>query len=242
MGDADPAVIVSPHPDDAVLSAWHVLTRPGAQAVITVFAGVPGPEARPSPWDRLTGCDDPIARAVERRREDKAALALAGCLPAHLDFVGASHRDGRPVDGVALREALKAAIVAVTSAAEVWIPAGIGGHPDHIAARDAALAVTAGMRRMLYADLPYAARFGWPPWVAAGRPDGPLDVDGWWHAQLDGLGAGRPLVCRLDERARAGKRAAIGRYRSQVAALAGGSADDFPDGPTWAFEVAWEIR
>ncbi|MEV4380198.1 PIG-L family deacetylase [Streptosporangium sp. NPDC049644] len=239
--DRDRTVVVSPHPDDAVLSAWHVLTRQDVRDVVTVFAGIPPAGARPSPWDRLTGCAEPAVRAAERRSEDEAALGLAGCAPVHLDFVGASHRGGRQLDEAALREELAAALGA---AAVVWIPAGIGGHPDHLAARDAALAATPGALRLLYADLPYAARFGWPGWVDATTPSeaGGLDVDGWLRAQLDGLGLGRARVHRLTEESLAGKRAAIGCYRSQVAALAADAADDFPNGRTWAFEVTWEIR
>src|SRR5436190_795304 len=33
--------ILSPHPDDAVLSLWHVLAGPGEVAVVNVFAGRP---------------------------------------------------------------------------------------------------------------------------------------------------------------------------------------------------------
>lgn len=52
-----PIVIVSPHPDDAVLSCWHLLDDPGQVSVINVFAGVP-PTAEPAggmlPAERAT--------------------------------------------------------------------------------------------------------------------------------------------------------------------------------------------
>ena len=36
-------VVLSPHLDDAVLSAWHVLRSGGDVCVVTVFAGLPDP-------------------------------------------------------------------------------------------------------------------------------------------------------------------------------------------------------
>ncbi|WP_204042973.1 PIG-L family deacetylase [Acrocarpospora phusangensis] len=225
---------MSPHPDDAVLSAWHVLTRADVCDVVTVFTGTPDPGSPLSSWDRLTGAADPAARAAEREIEDAAALGRAGCAPVPLGFLGSSHRRGRPADGEALRESIAAAVVL---ADVVWIPAGIGGHPDHVAARDAALVASAGTRRVLYADLPYAARFGWPPWAG-----GELDIESWLHAQLDGLALVDARVHRLDQEHAARKREAIRDYRTQFAALAAGSADNFPDGPSWAYEMTWDVR
>lgn len=242
MSGRSRAVVVAAHPDDAVLSAWHVLIRPDVRDVVTVFAGIPPSGSSPSPWDRLTGAADPAARAAERRSEDEAALGQAGCVPVHLDFLGASHRHSQPVDATALREEVAAA---VGQAETVWIPAGIGGHPDHLAAREAALAATPAARRVLYADLPYAARFGWPGWIdpsAAARMGTGLDAGGWLQAQLAGMSLAAPRVYRLTGQPLAAKRATIRHYRSQFAALAAGSADDFPDGPTWAYEMTWDVR
>src|SRR5204862_125625 len=47
-------VILSPHPDDAVLSLWHVLAGPGDVRVVNVFTGAP-PGAGPGWWDELSG-------------------------------------------------------------------------------------------------------------------------------------------------------------------------------------------
>jgi LmbE family N-acetylglucosaminyl deacetylase len=236
-------VVVSPHPDDAVLSSWQVLTQPGVRRVVTVFAGLVAADVTPSAWDRLTRCTDPRRRALERREEDERALRLAGCTPVHLDFVGAVHRRA-PLEAAALAAALTAAI---GDADVVYAPAAIGGHPDHLAVRDAVLAVTEGRRRVLYADQPYAARFGWPSWMTGQEAAPGLDVDGWLAAQLpDGDGGQSILrdaiVCRLTESLRAAKARAIASYRSQLAALAASAGADFPEGARWAYEVYWHLR
>ena len=84
---AGPAVILSPHLDDAVLSCWHVLCGPGEVTVINVFAGSPPPGSGASWWDRLTGATDSVARMAERRAEDRAAFAIAGRTATSLDFL-----------------------------------------------------------------------------------------------------------------------------------------------------------
>ena len=38
--------ILSPHPDDAVLSLWHVLAAPGGVSVLNVFNGPPDDDRR----------------------------------------------------------------------------------------------------------------------------------------------------------------------------------------------------
>jgi LmbE family N-acetylglucosaminyl deacetylase len=235
------AVVVSPHLDDAVLSCWHALARPQVRRVVTVFAGLPAAGTTPSAWDVLTRSTDPRRRVLQRRAEDRRALRDSGCAPVHLGFVGAAHRSA-PLDVAAVRAAVAAAVGA---AGTVYVPAAVGGHPDHVAARDAALAAGAGRRQLLYADQPYAVRFGWPPWVA-GDAEAELDVDGWLAAQLatvpGGLaGLADPVVHRLPAPAHAAKVRAIGAHRSQVAALAAAAGDDFPHGPRWAYEVVWPV-
>jgi LmbE family N-acetylglucosaminyl deacetylase len=236
-GPAQPAnrVVVSPHPDDAVLSCWHELSRPEVTRVVTVFAGLPEADATPSVWDTLTRCTDPRQRAADRRAEDRRALAVAGCEPVHLDFVGGSYRSG-PLDD----DLLRATLASVLGDADiVHIPAGIGGHPDHLSTRNAVLAL--GRRCVLYADQPYTARFGWPSWVT-GRPPRPdLDVDGWVGGQLLSQ-AGQPEVHWLTGTAKAAKTRAVSEYRSQLAALMASAGADFPHGGQWEYEVFWPVN
>src|SRR5205085_7027158 len=117
-----------------------------------------------SPWDRLTGATDSRTRMLERQREDRVALGRAERDATSLDFPETQYRDG-PLESAALRDALETIVGGV---ARVWAPAGIGGHDDHIQVRDVALELArrGGPPVTLYADLPYAVRFGWPGWVS----------------------------------------------------------------------------
>src|SRR4051795_6418134 len=85
--------ILSPHPDDAVLSLWHVLTGPGEVSVVNVFAGEPE-VTELGWWDVSTGAVDPQSRAAERLAEDREALALAGRESVNLGFVDFQYRRG----------------------------------------------------------------------------------------------------------------------------------------------------
>lgn len=220
-------LVLSPHPDDAVLSCWHALA--GRQAeVVTVFAGLPTAGVPLSAWDRLTGASDARARAAVRRAEDVAALTVAGCAVRPLDLLGKSYREG-PLDTAALRAAVEAAI---GNAEEVWLPAAIGGHPDHRALRDAALDVLGSRTGRMYADLPYAIRYGWPDWVTGSPREDPLDVTAWLAAQLPPA-AGGPLVHRLPSGQQARKWSAVRRYASQFPALA--------DRAVLPYEVCWPV-
>ena len=91
-----PTIILSPHPDDAVLSLWRVLDGDGEVVVLNVFGGSPAGHHGDAWWDRLTGAADSVARMAERHAEDRAALALAGREPANLGLLDGQYRDVEP--------------------------------------------------------------------------------------------------------------------------------------------------
>jgi LmbE family N-acetylglucosaminyl deacetylase len=125
----------------------------------------------------------------------------------------------------------------VGDAREVWAPAGIGGHPDHVQVRDVARELGRTVR--LYAELPYAVKFGWPGWVT-GEPDDPsLDVEVDWRRWLPADLDAKPRVERLapDEMER--KLGAMRAYRTQFPALDRGSVGFLSRGAVLAFEVVW---
>ena len=96
--------VLSPHPDDAVLSCWHVLAHPGDVIVVNVFTGVrDGLEAsRLAWWDRLTGASSASDRMRDRLAEDAEALALAGRVAVNLGFVPGQYRSSdQSAEGVA---------------------------------------------------------------------------------------------------------------------------------------------
>jgi LmbE family N-acetylglucosaminyl deacetylase len=207
--------VLSPHLDDAVLSTWSVLRRSGPVRVVNVCAGVP-PPGPPPRWDGLTGARDAAERMRERLAEDRAALARAGREAVNLDFLDHHYRAG-PIDPTALSSALSGAVAGST---ELWAPAGIGAHPDHVQVREAALALRAdgGPAVRLYAELPYSVRWGWAEWVSGRGPVGGLDVDAWLTGFLpEGTPAGERHVLSRAEARR--KLRALRDYGTQWAAL-----------------------
>jgi LmbE family N-acetylglucosaminyl deacetylase len=217
-------VVVSAHLDDAVLSASGRLMA-GDAWVLTVFAGFPAPGGDVPFWDRLTGATDSRQRVAERHAEDDEALGVLGVQTVRLDEVDEQYRSG-PVDPDVLARRMADAMAGVR---EVWLPAGVGGNNDHLAAREAGRQALQLLARpveqvRLYADVPYTATYGgWPRWVS-GRPADPyLDAD-WWLEQdlpLRGLDPAKllPEPRLLDPDELALKRRAVAAYRSQLPAL-----------------------
>jgi LmbE family N-acetylglucosaminyl deacetylase len=249
----DRVVVVSPHLDDAVLSAWLVLDRAGPAAeVVTCFAGLPPADAPGGHWDVTTGRGGGRAAVAERRREDLAAVGTTGAAVTHLDLLDGQYRPtGQDVSGeltALLRERL-------ATAAEVWLPAAIGGHPDHLATRHAALAASVQVpRRRVYADLPYAAQPAWPSEVTRSVADhlvrllasrlGQPSPDAVWRDALAGLpGAtvGAAELHRLTRRRRAAKWRALRCYDSQLAALRLGPGDRLRRRRVLAWEACWTL-
>jgi LmbE family N-acetylglucosaminyl deacetylase len=132
-------VIVSPHLDDAVLScALLMIAHPGA-TVVTVFAG--NPPAYPATmryWDVQGGFGPDDDVMAVRRAEDRAALALLGATPHHLDFVEHTYNENdRPVAPDVLAGPLEAAIREHGPTA-VIAPFGLA-NPDHDVTHAAAM-------------------------------------------------------------------------------------------------------
>jgi LmbE family N-acetylglucosaminyl deacetylase len=213
-------VVVSPHPDDAVFSAWHLLDGAGDVRVVNVFTALP-PEGTPPPrWDRLTGASDSRQRMRERLAEDTEALGIAGRSADSLGFLDSQYRN-EPLDTGALEAALERA----AEDGELVAPVGIGDHSDHVAVRDAALALAErGAEVSFYAELPYATEFGWPAWVDASEPNPHVDPDAHWSDAWAPLFDARyaPIPIELDEAAQRRKIEAMRAYRTQFPALEGG--------------------
>jgi len=226
-------VLLSPHLDDAVFSAWTVLAAGPELSVVNVCSGIPA--AGPAPrWDRVTGGTDAAEQARARLAEDREALALVGREALNLDFLDLQYRDG-PLPPDAIARALPAA-------SELIAPAAIGAHPDHVAVREAALRT--GLPVTLYAELPYAARFGWPHWVTGRDPDPHLVPDADWDHWLAPVRARAelvPRVQRLSEPQVAAKVAAMEAYRSQFPAANGGPLGVLRNPEIVGFEVSFEL-
>jgi LmbE family N-acetylglucosaminyl deacetylase len=126
---------------------------PEPATVVTLFAGLPDAGVELSPWDKDCGGMDPAQHTLRRRMEDEAALTKCGARFIHCDFLALRYR-ARDKRGALVDRLEELA----GDADEMWLPAGIGGHPDHILAAEAGLSASVRCRRVLYADLPYATR------------------------------------------------------------------------------------
>jgi hypothetical protein len=237
---AAPAVLLSPHLDDAVLDCWSVLTGPGAVRVVNVFAAVPAPGPR-GHFERLAGARDSAAHMRRRIAEDREALARAGRSPVNLGFHALAHRGGRPEPSFAQIDAALRAHVGATS--RVYAPAGLGAaHPDHELIR--CYALTLARQRLpvrLYADLPYCTVYGWPAWVTGGEPDPHLDVDAYWSASGGGAYCAPTAadVVRLGGPDAAAKLAAMRVYRVEFSVLDRGPIGQLSNPAIHGFEVFW---
>jgi LmbE family N-acetylglucosaminyl deacetylase len=238
-----PAIVLSPHLDDAVLSAWTVLRGPVEVLVVNLCTAVP-PAGVLGAWDRVLGGEDSAELMKLRLAEDREALALAGRRAIALDLLDEQYREVL-LDAGDLRRALEPR---VERASAVYAPAGLGGHGDHVAAREAALSLArdAGALVFLYADLPYAVRFGWPHWVTGEEEPGTLRPDARWDEHLVTASCPRsalmPRVTTLSEDEAARKLRALRAYRTQFAALDGGSLGLLSNPRIIGFELLWEVR
>jgi len=224
-------VVLSPHLDDAVLSAAGRLSA-GDAHVVTICAGIPPEDAGLSAWDAASGARSAATRARERLREDDAALAVFGAGTTRLAELGQHYR-GAPYDVGSVADQL---VPLLRGIREVWLPAGIGGHGAHEGtsrAGLAAVAVTGPDEVHLYADLPYALAFSWP-----------AEHEG-LEAELRRLGHDPAGLSRstwhLDDDQQARKQRAVTCYRTQLALL-GMSADGrFADPSADNLELSWRL-
>ncbi len=184
-------IYLSPHLDDAVLSCGGLIASQVAAgegvAVVTVFAGDPGPGPLSDfaqALHRLWGVGPkPVG---DRRTEDHLACGRLGASVIHLPLLDAIYRVGpanvvrydseeaifgpaHPADAGLVEEICGHLFRACPLEALLYCPLGLGRHVDHRLTRMAA----ERLRRPLwyYQDLPYAARGGTPP-VEFGAPPG----------------------------------------------------------------------
>ena len=205
-------VVLSPHPDDAVLSCGQLLSLHPGTTVVTVFCGFPAryPDP-PNAWAQLSGFaagDDIVAI---RRDEDRRALTLLGARAIHLD--GFAEADLQPAEPVATASEVADALRRVLVEAEptmIVLPMGLA-NPEHVTVHDAALLVRDG----------WSADSTPPSWIAY------QDIA---YHQIPGLLAWRvsklfhaglwptPVAMPVDAD-HCAKRAALGEYTTQMRAL-----------------------
>jgi len=224
---------VSPHLDDAVLSCWTSLVASQAQ-VVTCFTADPPATVPAGDWDRYSN-PGLLGRQIMklRREEDLEALASCRATAIHLDLPDHQYREGQEMTPDTLAEHLSPLL---RDATEVWVPAGIGGHLDHVLVQKAVLLVAnQSTAIVLYADQPYAGSRsrGWPLWVdrrprtialelfrAASRKH---SANRRWHDDLAAAGLSTRLleahVIKLTKDQVSEKTRAVHTYRTQAKAL-----------------------
>lgn len=187
-------VVLSAHLDDAVFSAWHVLSRGGTDVVVaTVFAGIPE-RGFVAALDRTHGATESAAWVERRRSEDRDVLAAAGCRIVHLPLLDVLYRSmtvsalwprveaephrllelasTEPQIHVVPETIHRALAPHIDDQTAIYAPVGIGGHPDHVAVGRAALGLTASVREVrFYADSPYYLADGMPSVITGDRND-----------------------------------------------------------------------
>ncbi len=77
-------LVLSPHLDDAILSAFSLFSARRSSTVVTVFDGHPASPVT-TEWDRLCGFTDSTSAMAARHLEDEAAFAD---LPVRRDYLG----------------------------------------------------------------------------------------------------------------------------------------------------------
>jgi LmbE family N-acetylglucosaminyl deacetylase len=224
-------VVLSPHFDDAVLSAFHVVAR-GDVSVVTVFSEAPG---------------DVAPEMFERRREDDVrALARFGVRRSSLGLTGTRENGSSAPPIVDVERAIAPLL---DGADEVWAPAAIGRNTDHVLVRNAVVSGWRGLdgrrpRVRLYADMPYAFRRGLPVFLAP-RPAMPPEA--WWLADLRAVLRWvnpRPTTDRLGPEGRQQKLDAIRCYQTEYDHLGYGDVSRWPCSldELVGFELSWTLR
>lgn len=144
-------LLVSPHLDDAILSAGQHMAGRSDNVVVTVFAGTPdGGEKISTPYDRKCGFDEAAGAMSNRRYENDNATALLYAEPINLSFTDGQYGKKWPTEQIT--SAIQNIIDANTFD-YILGPLGLG-HPDHLQTTEAILGLETELPIYLWEDLP----------------------------------------------------------------------------------------
>lgn len=148
-------LLISPHFDDAVLSAGQYMAdRPDCE-VVTVFGGFPlTPDRVQTPYDEKCGFKNAEDAVAERQRENDRALALLEATAINLDFPDSQYETqfGNKVTTGEITSVLQS-IIDEGDYEFIMAPLGLG-HPDHIKTTEAVMKLKTDLPIYLWEDLP----------------------------------------------------------------------------------------
>jgi LmbE family N-acetylglucosaminyl deacetylase len=154
------ALAISPHLDDAVLSAGSLIAAHPGSVVLTVFAGVPERYDGLSEWDAACGFHAGDDVVMLRRDEDRRAAERLGAQARWLDFLDDQYDDNRP-SPESIAEAIRVLLPSL-DVDTIAMPLGIY-HADHRRTYDACELLLENQFDVVehwvaWADIPYRAR------------------------------------------------------------------------------------
>jgi proline iminopeptidase len=220
---------VSPHLDDALLSAGGLLAACPGAVVLTVLAGFPEPGLALTDWDRASGFAEGDDVVAARRAEDRRAVEAVGAHPVWLDFLDGQYDASRPaVDDIA--DAIRSA-ARDYDANTIAFPLALG-HPDHELVHRACVALLTSDYELVehwlaWTDSPYRTNAFGIDLIErrlASLRDARFETDE-WELEVDGR-----------------KSAAVGAYSTQLKALYAESSQENVDGDVMSPERFYPIN
>lgn len=144
-------LLVSPHFDDAILSAGQFMAERPDTVVVTVFAGLPlTPDNVHTPYDEKCGFKDARDAVGERVRENNAACGILNASCVNLDFPDSQYNNTNTVEKI--RDSLQELINEQWFEA-IYAPIGLD-HPDHKMVTEAVMQLDFPRSITLWEDLP----------------------------------------------------------------------------------------
>jgi len=145
--------IISPHFDDAILSAWSIANNDNV-FILTICGGVPEKHTKIASSDKNCGFNSAADAAICRKAEDLALCKHIKSKYIHLNEFDYPYAPNKNIWNIE-NEISKY----ITSNDIVYAPLGIGKHPDHILSRNIIINMFKKIKFLLifYADYPYAS-------------------------------------------------------------------------------------
>lgn len=144
-------LLVSPHFDDAILSAGQFMAERPDTVVLTVFGGFPqNADTVHSPYDEKSGFKNAKEAVEARRWEDNLAVSMLRGTAIHLEFADSQYNEYNLVEDITdeIQRILNAGDYEA-----IYAPIGLD-HPDHVSVTNAILKLKTDLPVYLWEDLP----------------------------------------------------------------------------------------